>query len=235
MVFHFNEKVSRITTENHTATGLETEKGKYPFDYIASNADIRPSYEKLLSQEPAPTKLLNQPKSSSGIIFYWGMDRSFDELGVHNIFFSDDYQGEFKAIFEDKTINDDPTIYLHISSKVEKSDAPEGGENWFILMNVPANEGQDWDALVAKMRKNVMAKLARNLGVDIEKHIVAEDLLDPRSIEARTSSGGGVEMRLVRSMSTGSDVVGRRFLRRTSSRNALRVIRHNQPSNEPGV
>jgi phytoene desaturase len=189
--FHFNEKVSSITTENHTATGLETEKGNYTFDYIACNADIRPSYTKLLAQEPQPIKLLNQPKSSSGIIFYWGMDRSFDELGVHNIFFSDDYQGEFKAIFEDKTINDDPTIYLHISSKVEKSDAPAGGENWFILMNVPANEGQDWDALVEKMRKNVIEKLSRNLGVDIEKHIVAEDLLDPRSIEARTSSAGG--------------------------------------------
>jgi phytoene dehydrogenase-like protein len=119
------------------------------------------------------------------------MDRSFDELGVHNIFFSDDYQGEFKAIFEDKTINDDPTIYLHISSKVEKGDAPVGGENWFILMNVPANEGQDWDAVVAKMRKNVMAKLSRNLGVDIEKHLVAEDYLDPRRIEERTSSSGG--------------------------------------------
>jgi phytoene dehydrogenase-like protein len=119
------------------------------------------------------------------------MDRSFDELGVHNIFFSDDYQGEFKAIFEDKTINDDPTIYLHISSKMEKNDAPEGGENWFILMNVPANEGQDWDALVAKMLKNVIEKLSRNLGVDVAKHIVAEDYLDPRRIEERTSSSGG--------------------------------------------
>ncbi len=189
--FHFNEKVYRISTENHTATGLETEKGNYTFDYIACNADIRPSYTKLLAQEPQPKKLLTQPKSSSGIIFYWGMDRSFNELGVHNIFFSDDYQGEFKAIFEDQTINDDPTIYLHISSKVEKSDAPAGGENWFILMNVPANEGQDWDALVARMRKNVITKLSRNLGVDVEKHIVAEDYLDPRRIEARTSSAGG--------------------------------------------
>jgi phytoene desaturase len=189
--FQLEEKVSQITTSNNTATGLVTDKGSYAFDYIASNADIRPSYEKLLAQEPAPKKLLNQPKSSSGIIFYWGMDRSFDELGVHNIFFSDDYQGEFKAIFEDKTINDDPTIYLHISSKVEKADAPEGGENWFILMNVPANEGQDWDALVAKMRKNIIEKLSRNLGVDVAKHIVAEDYLDPLKIEDRTSSSGG--------------------------------------------
>jgi phytoene dehydrogenase-like protein len=189
--FQLEEKVSKILTENNTATGLVTDKGSYAFDYIASNADIRPSYEKLLAQEPAPKKLLTQPKSSSGIIFYWGIDRSFNELGVHNIFFSDDYKGEFKAIFEDKTINDDPTIYLHISSKMEKSDAPKGGENWFILMNVPANEGQDWDALVAKMRKNVISKISRNLGVDVAKHIVAEDVLDPIRIEERTSSSGG--------------------------------------------
>jgi phytoene dehydrogenase-like protein len=58
-------------------------------------------------------------------------------------------------------------------------------------MNVPANEGQDWDALVSKMRKNVIAKISRNLGIDVAKHIVAEDVLDPRRIEERTSSSGG--------------------------------------------
>ena len=37
--------------------------------------------------------------SSSGLVFCWGMGRSFPELLTHNIFFSSDYRREFDDIF----------------------------------------------------------------------------------------------------------------------------------------
>ena len=189
--FHLNEPVTKIQCSENQATGIETTKGKYDFDYVASNADIRPTYDRLLPEIPKPKKLLNQPKSSSGIIFYWGVNRTFDELGVHNIFFAENYKREFDAIFKTQTMDEDPTAYVNISSKVASADAPIGCENWFVLMNAPANSGQDWDNLVAETRKNVIAKISRILGMDLEKHIVSEDYLDPRRIETRTSSSGG--------------------------------------------
>ena len=189
--FHFNEKVNRILCENKQAVGLETAKGKYSFDILASNMDIRPSYQQLLPDQIQPKRLLQQEKSSSGIIFYWGMNKQWDELGVHNIFFSERYQEEFKALFTDKTLSDDPTVYLHISSKVAPEDAPAGGENWFILINAPANQGQNWDELLRLTRERVIQKISRALGEDISSYIVAEDYLDPRRIEDRTSSSGG--------------------------------------------
>lgn len=189
--FHFNEKVNRILCENEQAVGLETAQGNYPFDILASNMDIRPSYQQLLPDQIQPKRLLQQEKSSSGIIFYWGMSKQWDELGVHNIFFSEQYQAEFKAIFTDKTLSDDPTVYLHISSKVAPEDAPEGGENWFILINAPANEGQNWDELLRLTQERVIQKISRAIGEDISPYIVVEDYLDPRRIEERTSSSGG--------------------------------------------
>jgi len=189
--FRMGEKVDEIVTEDQRAIGIKTAKGIFAFDHVASNMDIRPSYKKLLPQIQSPKKLLNQERSSSGIIFYWGVNRKFDALGVHNIFFSDHYKEEFQHIFGDKTLLDDPTIYLHISSKIATEDAPDGCENWFILINAPANEGQDWNYLVQKTRANVIKKLSNCLGVDVTPHIVAEDILDPRSIESRTSSSGG--------------------------------------------
>jgi phytoene desaturase len=189
--FHLEEPVTEIRCTASQVTGIKTSKGTYDFDFVASNADIRPTYERLLTTLPKPKKLLNQPKSSSGIIFYWGVNRTFDELGVHNIFFSDHYKREFEAIFNSQTMDEDPTAYVHISSKVAPDDAPAGCENWFVLMNAPANSGQDWDQLVDATRKNVIAKISRILGVDLEKHIVSEDYLDPRRIETRTSSSGG--------------------------------------------
>ena len=174
-------------------TGLRTSKGSYHFNKVGSNSDISALYKKLINPKEVkiPQKLLEQEKSSSGIIFYWGVRGQFPELDVHNIFFSDDYKTEFDSIFKRKSLYEDPTIYLHISSKVEKNDASEGGENWFLLMNTPHNVGQPWEEYVSEMRQFVIQKLNRILGIDVSKLIEVEDYLDPVRIEERTSSWGG--------------------------------------------
>jgi phytoene dehydrogenase-like protein len=109
-------------------------------------------------------------------------------LDVHNIFFSDDYKKEFELIFEKNMVSDDPTVYIHISSKVENNDAPSGKEAWFVMINVPGNKGQDWDEIIKSSRKNILSKLSNMLGRDIESLILKEDLLEPRTIEIKTQS-----------------------------------------------
>lgn len=161
------------------------------FDIIVSNMDVTPTYRKLLPNEKHPDKILNQTKSGSGLIFYWGVKKQFPELDLHNIFFSDDYKTEFEHQFKHKTIYDDPTIYLNITSKHKPDDAPEGCENWFILLNAPANEGQNWDEIISEARKNVIEKINRNLDINLEPLIEVEEILDPRSIEFKTSSDKG--------------------------------------------
>jgi phytoene dehydrogenase-like protein len=141
----------------------------------------------LLPGEPAPERALRQEKSTSALIFYWGIRRQFPELDLHNIFFSEDYRHEFDCLAAGN-ISDDPTIYINITSKYTPADAPAGCENWFTMVNVPYNSGQDWDALIVETRRNVLAKLSRILGTPIEPLIACESLLDPRSIESKTSS-----------------------------------------------
>ena len=43
------------------------------FDVVVSNADIYPTYKHLIKDIKPPKKTLSQERSSSGIIFYWGM------------------------------------------------------------------------------------------------------------------------------------------------------------------
>jgi phytoene dehydrogenase-like protein len=59
------------------------------------------------------------------------------------------------------------------------------------MINVPANNGQDWDALIAEARKNIIAKISRLLGEDIADLITCESILDPRTIESKTSAYKG--------------------------------------------
>jgi phytoene desaturase len=161
------------------------------FHIVISNMDVTHTYRKLLPHAKHPDFLLNQPKSSSGVIFYWGIKQQFPELDLHNILFSENYRKEFKTMFEDKTIYHDPTVYINITSKHKADDAPEGCENWFVLINAPANEGQDWDKIIAETKRNVIEKIKRTLGVDISGLIECESILDPRIIESKTSSAQG--------------------------------------------
>jgi phytoene desaturase len=189
--FHTNERVLEILHQNSTIQGLKTTKGSYDFDLVVSNMDIHYTYERLLPSVKAPRFLLKQEKSSSAVVFYWGISRTFPALGVHNIFFAEDYQAEFKAIFESKTLHPDPTVYVHISSKVETADAPAGKENWFVMVNAPINVGQDWDSEIQLLRARILEKLSKALNTDIEPLIEVEQINEPRLIDARYSGKQG--------------------------------------------
>jgi len=189
--FHFNARAEKILLNNRHIQGIQVNKEKIPHDLVVSNMDIVNTYKKLLSDQPQPKLLLNQPKSSSALIFYWGIRKQFDQLDLHNIFFSEDYRQEFDYIFNKKNVYHDPTVYINITSKYKPDDAPEGGENWFTMINVPNNSGQDWEDIIERSRTNILKKMSRMLDTDVASLITCESLLDPRLIEQRTSSSMG--------------------------------------------
>jgi phytoene desaturase len=189
--FHFNQEVTAIETEHNLAKSVTTKSKIYSADIIVCNADIHTVYEKLIPSAKKLKKVDKQERSSSALIFYWGIDKEFSELDVHNILFTEDYKTEFDHIFDYKTICDDPTIYINITSKQIKEDAPKGKENWFVMINVPSVYGQDWDSMIAAARRNILDKISRNLGVDVEKLILFEQQLTPQLIQDKTSSYKG--------------------------------------------
>ncbi len=191
VTFRYNEPVKQILTQGKTVTGIETSQNQYKADVVVSNMDIVPTYRKLLPNQKAPESTLQQPRSSSALIFYWGVKHIFPELHVHNIFFSQDYETEFDHIFKYKSIGPDPTVYVNITSKAAVGEAPVGCENWFVMVNVPHNQGQDWQALIPTTRETVLRKLSQMLETDIAPLIEEEQVLDPILIESRTSSFGG--------------------------------------------
>lgn len=189
--FNFNSYVDEIELNNDQVSGVKVKGLSYPADLVISNMDIWYTYQKLLKGFEVPDRIKQQERSSSALIFYWGINRSFPELELHNIFFTEDYREEFKKIWDDKTIYNDPTIYVNISSKNKVEDAPAGSENWFTMINVPADTGQNWDDLIIEARKNIIEKLSRILDLDVNKLIVCEAILDPRSIDSKTFSFQG--------------------------------------------
>lgn len=189
--FYYNKKVEEILVENKKIKGVKMDHKIIEADIVASNMDVYFTYKKLLKDEAQPQKILKQERSSSALIFYWGIKKEFPQLGLHNIFFSNNYQEEFNHLFKSKTIFKDPTVYINISSKFKKEDAPIGCENWFTMINVPNNIGQNWEAFKSEARANIIKKLNKNLDVNLESLIETEEVLDPVLIESKTSSYRG--------------------------------------------
>ena len=186
--FIFNSKVDRIIVEKNNSKGIKSNGKFHQSDIVISNMDINPTYNILMQDFLKQKKIINNKPSSSALIFYWGISKNFPNLDLHNIFFSKNYNEEFEQIFEYYNISNDPTVYLNITSKDVKGDAPMGCENWFVMINSPYNNGQDWDLIVSRVRKNVIKKLSKILKTDISKNIVAEEIMTPVDIQNKTSS-----------------------------------------------
>ncbi|MBN3581206.1 phytoene desaturase [Algoriphagus aestuarii] len=189
--YHFNQKVEEVLVEDKKAVGIKVASESIHADLVINNMDMVNAYKTILRKQKQPKLLLNQPKSSSALIFYWGITRNFPELDLHNIFFSDNYLEEFDHIFKKGSIYHDPTVYVNITSVYKPDDAPKDCMNWFTMINVPNNQSQDWDKLIAEARKNIIHKLNRILKTDVEPLIEVEEILDPRKIELKTSSAQG--------------------------------------------
>ena len=191
VTFYFNNKVEKVEYQNKKITAIDTANGKWEMDYLISDMDVQTFYSQVFKDEKLLEKNEKQEKSSSALIFYWGMNAEFPGLKLHNILFAEDYKEEFKSLFERKEIYKDPTVYIYISSKQVPDDAPEGKENWYVMINAPENVGQDWEAFKDKARTSMVNKINRILNTRIEDFIEFERELDPVDIEEQTSSYHG--------------------------------------------
>ncbi len=189
--FRFNTLVEEVRIKDENSSGIRTREYEESFDCIVSDCDTRHFALHMLRQHPLKKRLENMPLSSSALIFYWKMNRTFPELELHNIFFSGDYKKEFHYLHKKRDLADDLTVYLFISCKEVKEDAPIGKENWFVMVNTPADTGQNWNRLTLKARKSIIQKISSTIGTDIEKYIEQEYYATPVTIWKNTLSSRG--------------------------------------------
>ncbi len=191
VVFELESKVDKIELLDGVAKGIYCNENYFSADIIISNIDIHYLYNHLLKKPHYLNNYSKNNRSTSAIIFYWGIKKTFEKLSLHNILFASDYENEFKEIQNISNIQSDPTIYINITSKHIPEDAPDNSENWFVMINVAHDKGQDWKLLVQNARKKIIKKINLFLNTDIEKFIEYENYMDPNMIEFKTGSFQG--------------------------------------------
>ncbi len=188
---NLSTKVNEVIHANGTVRGIRTGKSFIPADIVVNNTDVNLFYNELMPSAKVPRRLERSERSTSALIFYWGINTTEPRLKLHNILFSNNYRDEFNHLFTLKTISSDPTVYIYISSKSVKQDAPESCENWYVMINAPENNGQDWNLMITEARHNIVSKINRILGLNIENHILFEKTASPPTIESETGSYRG--------------------------------------------
>lgn len=191
VLFEFNSPVQRIIQTGDHVSGVVVGNKNFFSDIVVSNADVIFTYRHLLQRSKEASVIQKREFSSSAIVFYWGIKKQFTQMQLHNIFFSGDYIHEFRELFERKKAYKDPTVYINITSKMEAGHAPEGRENWFVMINAPSVTKANWQEQIPYIRQQVLKKLRGMLKEDIEPLIETEQILDPTSIEAQTNTWGG--------------------------------------------
>jgi phytoene desaturase len=159
-------------------------------DFLVCNADVLGAQAGFLSAIFSPQareKSLRPDLSTSGFILFLGVRGRDPRLGHHNIFFSDNYPQEFTEIHGQKMSPTEPTIYISVSSRTDPDHAPEGHDNYFILVNAPARDPkQPWTKAEAQGYRDLVLKRLERFGFDgLPGRIVAERTFTPGDFAAR--------------------------------------------------
>jgi phytoene desaturase len=186
--FNFNSEITNLKVDNKKIKYIEINNiKKIEADYVISNVDTHHFYHKLLGNKISHSSLKSE-RSSSAVIFYWCMKNINTNLDLHNIFFASDYKSEFESIFEKKELYNDPTIYVNITSKDVKNDAPKNSENWFVMVNAPQNANQNWDTEIKILKKVIIEKLEKILNININDKLIEEKIYSPVDLDKNTNS-----------------------------------------------
>lgn len=184
--FEYGTGIERIIVdENNVAKGVRLDDGREEYaDIVVCNADLVYAYNKLLPETTYGKNLDSKGEhTSSSFSFYWGMTRKMPELDVHNIFIAKNYKQSFDDIFKKHSLPDDPTIYIHVPSRIDPDAAPKGKETMVVLLPTghltPTNQNSI-EELTKRARQTVIDKLERLLKIkNLEDLIETEVINDP--------------------------------------------------------
>ena len=134
-------EVSSIDVEAGNAQGVTANGIEYKSDLVISNSDLKHTETRLLDAKWATYKEDYWDKKQVGpsaMLMYLGVEGKLPELEHHSLLFVEDWAKNFDSIFKDKQLPQKPSMYVSRISETDKSSAPAGCENIFVLVPLPS-------------------------------------------------------------------------------------------------
>lgn len=189
-------EVSQVRPEGSSVRVYLRDGTSFQSRHAVINADPRYAYRHLLSaKESVARRFEKLEPSCSGFILLLGVKRIYPQLAQHNIFWSQDYPAEFRALFELGVPAPDPTIYISATSLSDPSHAPDQHMNLFVLVNAPSLGGSrysyDWKREADSYSELVIRKLERMGLEELSKQIVVRHTITPSDLAESYNAANG--------------------------------------------
>jgi len=200
--FRMSTDVAEVVTDAARVTGVRLVSGEVvPADIVVANADATHLYRDLV-RDPRGSEALRRLRkatpSLSGFVLLLAVRGRTPDLLHHNVWFPQDYDAEFDAIFgRDARPVEDPTVYVCApDDDLMRPDADH--ESWFVLVNAPrhSDTGErgtvDWTApgLAESYRDRVIEVMASR-GFDVRDRLLWTEIRTPADLERETRAPGG--------------------------------------------
>ena len=166
VIFHFNQTVESINTENDQVTSLTINGDIHEFDTIIASSDYHHT-ETLLNKEKrnySEDYWKSKTFAPSSLIYYLGINQILPNLKHHTLFFENDLDEHIDCIYEDKKWPEKPLFYVCCPSKTDANVAPKGKENLFLLMPL-ATGINDEEAVREKYLVEMLSRLEKQIGI----------------------------------------------------------------------
>ena len=189
-------EVRRIVVENGRATGVEYVDGANAVqfldaDLVVSAADLHHTETELLDADertyPQEYWDMKVP-GPSALLLYLGVRGALPELEHHTLLFTREWEKGFDAIFGDVTSVPSPaSLYVCKPSGVDPDVAPDGFENLFVLVPIPADPtigrgdtDGDGDTRIEVLADKVIAQIAEWTGIpDLASRVTVRRTVGP--------------------------------------------------------
>ena len=178
--------VVRIASAGGAVSGVELADGSaLATGVVVANADAEHVYRDLLPDDRALRRVRRAEPSTSGLVLIAAVSGRTPGIGHHNVWFAGDDRAEFDDLAAGRMAAD-PTIYACVSSVTDPSQAPQDGENWFLLVTTPPGMRLDGAAETRLLLDRLAAR-----GVDLRRRVAWSETITPADFAARYRSAGG--------------------------------------------
>jgi len=182
-----NCEVAEIKHEAGRATHVILKNGEsIPCDDVVINADYAQAKATMLgTRNEAPEALKKKKFSCSTFMLYLGLDKIYEDEPHHHIIFADNYEKNIAEIQGERIVSDDMSVYVRNSSINDKTVAPEGHSQLYILCpTINTRNGFSWEKNHADYRERVLNRIIEKTGMkDLREHIVEERCITPETWE----------------------------------------------------
>ncbi|NUQ76483.1 MAG: phytoene desaturase [Polyangiaceae bacterium] len=133
------EEVAEILVTGGRASGVRLASGdRIDASAIVVNGDVAAVAAGLFGQKPARAVKEIGERSLSALTWAFTAEASGFPLIRHNVFFSDDYEGEFRELFDREQLPSDPTVYICAQDRDDDEGPGADDERFLCLINAPA-------------------------------------------------------------------------------------------------